>query len=161
MLCELYLACGSQICSVICVKYVYSTPCCLVDDSYSICGIVMCIHPPYGLVKYWTYVAYEPSLGGIFISGIYLAIICEIKVAVGCVLAHVSKNVGSHTYKRCLLYDLYLECVNHICSAIYVKYVNSAPCWMVDARDFICVYICIHTWCNSVSITSSWNNVII
>ena len=37
LLCELYLQCGSCICSLTYMKYVYSAPCCAVDVSDFIC----------------------------------------------------------------------------------------------------------------------------
>ena len=42
-------------------------------------------------------------------------------------------------------WNIYVQCGNHICSVIYVKYVYSAHCHMVDCIDFICgIYMCIH-----------------
>ena len=52
----------------------------------------MCRHLPYKSIKY---LAYMPNLVGIFVSSTYLAVIWEVCIAVGCVLTHMCKNVGS------------------------------------------------------------------
>ena len=49
---ELYLECGSLFFWLMYVKYACSGPCYIVDASGFICGICMCIHPPYMHVKY-------------------------------------------------------------------------------------------------------------
>ena len=36
-----------------------------------------------------------PNLVGIFVSGTYLTITCEVEVAIGCVLTYIYKNIGS------------------------------------------------------------------
>ena len=46
-------------------------------------------------MKLLIYVAYIWHLRGIFVSGRYLAIICEVSFAVSCVLVDIYKNVGS------------------------------------------------------------------
>ena len=43
-----------------------------------------------------------------------------------------------------VLLNIYVQCV-HICSVIYVKYVYSVHCYMVDCNDFIFgICMCIH-----------------
>ena len=59
--CMLYLECGSHICSVLCVKYVYTAPCSLFDTSDFICGICMCMHFSYMHVEYLACMVYMPS----------------------------------------------------------------------------------------------------
>ena len=51
------MKCGSHICSVIYIKYVFSAPCLMADVSDFICGIYMCIHLPYMHVKYLAYMS--------------------------------------------------------------------------------------------------------
>ena len=44
-----------------------------------------------------------------------------------------------------VLWNILMQCGNHICSVIHVKYVCNAHCHMVDDSDFICgAYMCIH-----------------
>ena len=45
--------------------------------------------------------AYMPNLVCIFVSGTYLAITNDAKVAVGCVLANMCINVGPHAHLTC------------------------------------------------------------
>ena len=52
---NMYVQCGSHICSVICVKYVHSAYC----HTLLQCGTYMCIHPPCKFIKH---MAYMPSL---------------------------------------------------------------------------------------------------
>ena len=47
----------------------------------------------YVAIKYLAYRAYVPNLEGIFASCTYLAITCEVDIAVGCILAYVRKNM--------------------------------------------------------------------
>ena len=56
--CNIYVQCGNYICSVIHVKYVYSTHCHMVDYSDFICGTYVHIHLPYKFIKYLVYMAY-------------------------------------------------------------------------------------------------------
>ena len=48
-------------------------------------------------MKYFTCMAYMPNLVCIFVSSTHLAIMCEVCIVVGCVLAHMCKNVGLYT----------------------------------------------------------------
>ena len=53
---NLYVKCGNHICSVIYIKYVIIAPCLIVDIIDFICGIYMCIHLLYILVKHLAFV---------------------------------------------------------------------------------------------------------
>ena len=62
---ELYLQCGSYICSVLCVKYLHSDPHCLVNSSNLICYIYVylaCVCQMFGI--YGIHVQF----GDIFVS---------------------------------------------------------------------------------------------
>ena len=48
--------------------------------------------------------------------------------------------LGTHAHEGWWLCELYLECSSHICSVIYVKYVYSSPCYVIDASSFIYIY---------------------
>ena len=76
----------------------------------------MHIHPVDMCIEYCEYMAYMPSLMGIFVSGSYLSITAEVEVAVLTI------------YLVCWPCELYLECDSHICSVICVKYVYNALC---------------------------------
>ena len=60
-------------------------------------------------------------------------------------LSYMCTNVGSvGTHRVAVQWNIYVQCGNHICSVVYVKYVYSAHCHMFDCSDFICgtsVYI--------------------
>ena len=43
----------------------------------------------------FAYVAYMWHLRGMFAAGTYLAMMCQVNIAVACVLAHICKTVGS------------------------------------------------------------------
>ena len=73
----------------------------MVDVSDFLCGIYICIYPLFMYVKYLAYVAYMPSLVGIFVSGPHWEKF-EVEVAVGCILPHSYRNVGS-TYSYNML----------------------------------------------------------
>ena len=83
-------------------------------------------------------VANVPSLAGVFVPGTYLTIECEITVAVDCNLVYKCKMVGLYAHLVYWMCELFLECDSNICSVMYVKYVYSTPCHMVDGSDFIC-----------------------
>ena len=53
--------------------------------------------------------------------------------------------LGLYDHVACWPCELYLECGEHICSVIFVKYVYSAPCCMVDVNDFMCGFLFVHT----------------
>ena len=57
----------------------------MVDTSDFMCGIYVQIHLPYVPVKYMAYIF---SLMDIFVSRVYMAIICKVDVVVGYTLAH-------------------------------------------------------------------------
>ena len=67
----------------------------MLDVSDLICGTYMDIHPAYMPIKCFACVTHVPSLVGIIISHIYLAITCEVDNAVGYTLGHLCKNVES------------------------------------------------------------------
>ena len=67
----------------------------MVDWTDFICGMNMCIHLPYKFVQYFAHIAYLPNLVHIFVFSIYFAIPREVCTVVGCVLAHICKNVGA------------------------------------------------------------------
>ena len=67
---------------------------------------------------------YIPSLVNIFVSGIYLAVTCEVDIAVGCVVAYVCKYVWPVSFSL-WLYDICLQPGNHICSIADFKYLYS------------------------------------
>ena len=90
-----------HICSVTYVKYVYSTPLLNGCASDFICGIYMYIYLLYMCVKYLAYLAYMPNLMDIFVSGIYLVIICVVEVAFSCVLVYVCIMVALFAHKAC------------------------------------------------------------
>ena len=60
-------------------------------------------------IKYWGDIAYLPNLMNTFVSGTYVAITCEVEVAVGCVLAKIYKIVESICPCIMLPSELYLE----------------------------------------------------
>ena len=64
----------------------------MVIDGDFICSAYMFINFPYKPIRY---LAYMTILMGIFVSGTYLAITCEVDNAVGFDLAYICKNVGS------------------------------------------------------------------
>ena len=72
------------------------------------CHIHVHTYPTYA-VRYLAYMAYIPNSVGILVFGTYLEVICEVKVAVGCVLAYMHKNVGSINNVACWLNKLYLQ----------------------------------------------------
>ena len=65
------------------VKCMYGAPCYMVNGIDFICGKYMFIHLPYNATKYVTYM---PNLVSIFVSGIYMAITCEVHIESSCVL---------------------------------------------------------------------------
>ena len=85
------------------------------------------------------------QLGCDICSGTYLPVTGEVEVAVGFVFGYICKNIVSicaHvTTWQC---ELYSECDSHICSVMYVKYMQSAPCWMVGASDLLWHNMYIH-----------------
>ena len=70
----------------------------MVDGSDFICDIDMYIYLPDKLIKYLTYVAYMPTLVGIFLFGIYLVIIFEVDTAVCCMLAYRLKMLDTYAH---------------------------------------------------------------
>ena len=56
----------------------------------------MHIHYPDMHIKYWVYVRYMLNLVGIFVSGTYSIITCEVEVAVGCVLVYICKKCWAY-----------------------------------------------------------------
>ena len=59
--------------------------CIMVEVSDFLCSIYMCMHPPYTPISYLAKMSYIPNVKVIFVSGTYLAIICEVHDEVGCV----------------------------------------------------------------------------
>ena len=53
------------------------------------CGMYMYIRLPYMAIKYLEYMANKFNFVGIFVSGTYVAVRCEVVVVVGCVLAYL------------------------------------------------------------------------
>ena len=101
--CELYLECGSHICSVIHVKDVYSPPCRMFSANNFIL-VYVCTYIPLNMhVTCLAYKAYMSYLVDIFVSGTYLVITCVAAAAVCSVLVDICKNVGS-SCPRCILY---------------------------------------------------------
>ena len=83
------------------------------------------------------------NLVGICICGIYLAAIGEVEVDVSVLAYMYAKALDLHAHVACWPCELYLECGSHICSVVYVKYMYSFPCHLVDASHFIYMpYIC-------------------
>ena len=64
----------------------------MVDFSNFIYGTSVCIHVPYKPIRF---MAYIPNLVAIFVERTYLTMPYEVCIAVGCLLAHIYKNVGS------------------------------------------------------------------
>ena len=94
-LCKLYLQWGSNICSKLYVKHVYSAPCCMVGGSDFIYGTgVYIFHISLWNIWPTVYDTYS-QLGGhicfLYIFGNYMNWGFE----VGCVLKHLCKNIGS------------------------------------------------------------------
>ena len=56
---------------------------------------LVCMHLPRRSIRY---LAYIQNLVGIYVSNTLLVITCKVCTAVGCVLAHMCKNVGCVTY---------------------------------------------------------------
>ena len=108
------MQCSSHIYSLIYVKFVYSASCQMVDGSDFISGTYVYI----ASIEATTYVAYMSTLVGIFLSGTYLAITCEVGIAVHCVMAHELKIVGSICPFNITALFLCMQCYNHICSVI-------------------------------------------
>ena len=65
------------------------------------------------------------NLVGIFVSTIYLAITCEVCIAVGCVLEHMFKTVFLYAHLAYWQCDLPLQYGHHICLVIHAKFVYS------------------------------------
>ena len=74
---------------------VHSVPGHLVDASDFLYGTCMHMHLPYVSIKY---LAYMPNLVGIFVSGRYLAIACEVDVVLRCILASMLKLLGPYAH---------------------------------------------------------------
>ena len=75
----------------------YSAPHHIVGASDYIYGT--CEHrSPYVPIKYLAFITPHPSVVGIYVYGIHLAIPCEVAVAVGCVLAYICETVRSFTH---------------------------------------------------------------
>ena len=56
---------------------------------------------------------------------------------------------------------MHAQCSNHICSVIYVKYVFSVHCHMVNCSDFICgTYIGIHFPYKSIKYLACMTNLV-
>ena len=64
----------------------------MVDVYDVICGTCICNNIPYKPIKYLAYMSYTVSLMCIFVSSTYMPIICEVHIAVGCILAYVYKS---------------------------------------------------------------------
>ena len=73
--------------------------------------------------KYLAYMAYMPSLVGKYVSGIYMAVTSVVEFPVGCF--DIGMLEAHIVYFPC---KQFLKCGSHICSVIYIKDVNSAPC---------------------------------
>ena len=128
--------CGSHICVEMYVKYVYCTYCCIVHSSDIICNTDVNMFSIY-IHQILAWMAYLPNMGGLFISSTYLALTCEVYIAVGCVLVHVYRSICSIC--PCSIFDVWHICsmavifllwyipnmCTDICSVIYAKYVNS------------------------------------
>ena len=81
---------------------------------------------------------------GIFVSGRYLAITCEVEVEVIYVFIYPCK-MFLYGDTACWLCELHLEFGSHISSVRYVNYVCSAPFCILDYTEFICcIYMYIH-----------------
>ena len=65
----------------------------MVGTSDFMCDIY--IYILYRLLKYMAYMAHMPNLVGIFVSGTYSAITCEIEVVVDYILGYKCTNIGS------------------------------------------------------------------
>ena len=94
----------------------YSTPGDIIHGIYFMCGIYMCIHHTF-MSNIWHICTGEV----LFIYGIYVAIICEVNVAVGWILAHICKNVGCNGHAIQGLCDLFLQCCRHMLYVSNVK----------------------------------------
>ena len=130
----------------------YSTHCHLVDCSELKCGRYIHIHFPYNSVRY---LAYMPYLANIFVSSTYVAITWKVCIAVGCVLAHTCKNVGSLYHLICQMCDLRMQFCSHICSVIYANmefmlYIELySDSWYTNG---LCIYIYIYIICLCIPI---------
>ena len=52
---------------------------------------------------------------------------------------HVCANILClYVHMVCFLCKLYLQCVNHFCSVLYIKSAYSVLCFIVDGSNFIC-----------------------
>ena len=102
------------------------------------CGIYMHTHHSDLHIKYWSCMAYMPNLMGIFVSGIYSGLTCEVEAAVGYGVAYVCKNVGSICPFSMLYIHWYIWSVVSIFVQWYVKFMFSAPYWMLST---MCAYI--------------------
>ena len=102
-------------------------------------------HHPDMHIKYWVYMVYMSNVMGMLFSGTCIAITCEVKVAVSCFWHIYEDMLCIYAHIACLWHELYLEYSSHISSVIYVKYMHSVPCWMIDVSDFKWgIYMCIH-----------------
>ena len=87
-------------------------------------GNNMHVNLPYLSIRHFLYVAWMPNFLGIFASGTYLAVTCEVDGAFGYVLVYICRIVGSvFHFSMFFLCELYIQCGSHISSVIYVKYV--------------------------------------
>ena len=62
--------------------------------------------------------------------------------------------LGLEAHVAFWLWKLYLEFGSHICSVIYVKYMYSASCHMVNADFIFGIYMCI---CSHICMSNMWH----
>ena len=74
------------------------------------------------------YLPFLPNMIGIFVSGMYLAITCELEVAVGCALVNLCKNTGSiYLFSMLLMRVICAMWQSCLFCGVSVKNVYSAP----------------------------------
>ena len=78
----------------------------------------------------------------LIVVGTYIAILCGIDIEVGCVLAHICKNVGSICQFSIMACGSCLQCESHICSETYPICVQ----YMGGSRDLVCMYAYRYTY---------------
>ena len=63
--------------------------------------------------------AYRPNLVGIFVSGTYLAITCEIEAAVGFALAYICKTLGLYAHNMLVMLAVFGMWQPHLLSDMH------------------------------------------
>ena len=89
-----YKSSGVECTSAMWQSYLFSDKCqiCVKCPHSSLQLLHMCINFPYTSMKY---LAYMTNLVGIFASSTFLTVTSKVCIVIGCVVAYMSKSVGS------------------------------------------------------------------